>query len=170
MGNALFGEHGVRSIGAYVGKEIVVPALKGIIVDSFVTGITSAVYGDDRPHTNNYSSRNRGGYTNYSNRYQPNRTQNYSYQPSVRASNRVGEYEIADRNSAMEVLASLQEIAEKYGSVTVADYYDFIGITTEYTDNNYGWTAEDMARVHILTTRGGYILNLPKARSLGWLY
>lgn len=170
MGGALFGEDGLRGIARHVGREIIIPAIKNIIVDGFITGVTRAVYGDNSPShrsTGGYSASR--GYTNYSNRYNSGPSQTRpgdKYRENVRASNRVEEYVISDRNGAMDVLTSLGEIADKYNSVTVADYYDMIGVPTEYTDNNYGWVLEDLSHVHVIAVRDGWVLNLPKARSL----
>lgn len=174
VGNALFGTHGLKSITSYVGQEIVVPALKGIIVDGFIAGVTSAVYGDEKSGyqpigggRSNYRSTNTN-YTRYSNRYQSSPSTNVGggYSPNVRASNRIGEYAIDNREDAVGVLTRLQEIADKYNSVTVADYYEMIGVQTEYTDNNYGWTIEDLVRVNIIRTPSGFVLTLPRTRSL----
>lgn len=171
LGNALFGDNGIKSITSYVNREIVVPALKGIIVDGFIAGITSAVYGDQdqgyRPRGGYSNPRPVNGYTNYTNRYNSTpTTRGGGYTTNVRASNRVSEYAIDNRADAMDVLTRLQEIADKYDSVTVADYYEMIGVHTEYTDNNYGWNAEDLVRVNILRTPSGYVITLPRARSL----
>lgn len=169
IGNALFGPGGLKSITAHVNQEVVVPALKGIIVDGLIAGITSAVYGENasgyKPRTN-YNTPRSTGYTNYANRYNNSKPATNSYQRNVRASNRVEEYAIENRLDAADVLGKLQEIADKYGSVTVADYYEMIGVHTEYTDNNYGWVVEDIARTNILRVPNGFVLSLPNARSL----
>ena len=169
IGNAIFGPRGIRSITSYVSQEVVVPALKGIIVDGLIAGITSAVYGENasgyRPRSS-YTSPKSNGYTNYTNRYNNSRPATNSYQRNVRASNRVEEYAIENRMDAADVLGKLQEIADKYGSVTVADYYEMIGVHTEYTDNNYGWVVDDIARTNILRVPNGFVLSLPNARSL----
>lgn len=169
IGNAIFGPRGIRSITSYVGQEVVLPALKGIIVDGLIAGITSAVYGENasgyRPRST-YSTPRTSGYTNYANQYSNSRPATNAYQRNVRASNRVEEYAIENRMDAADVLGKLQEIADKYGSVTVADYYEMIGVHTEYTDNNYGWVVDDIARTNILRVPNGFILSLPNARSL----
>lgn len=170
IGNAIFGPRGLKSITSYVSQEVVVPALKGIIVDGLIAGITSAVYGENasgyRPRSSSYTTPRSNGYTNYTNHYSNSKPTTNSYQRNVRASNRVEEYAIENRLDAADVLSKLQEIADKYGSVTVADYYEMIGVHTEYTDNNYGWVVDDIARTNILRVPNGFVLSLPNARSL----
>lgn len=170
IGNAIFGPRGLKAITSYVSQEVVVPALKGIIVDGLIAGITSAVYGENasgyRPRSSSYTTPRSNGYTNYTNHYGNSKPTTNSYQRNVRASNRVEEYAIENRLDAADVLSKLQEIADKYGSVTVADYYEMIGVHTEYTDNNYGWVVDDIARTNILRVPNGFVLSLPNARSL----
>ena len=65
------------------------------------------------------------------------------------------------RGEAEEVLSRLDELIEMYGLVRVADLYDLVGITGDYTDNKYGWKNIRNARVE--RTRDGYAIKLPRA-------
>lgn len=60
-----------------------------------------------------------------------------------------------NRADAANILASLIEGADRYGSVSVADYYDTIGESSCYTDNNYGWSLENItkARIELYTSK-----------------
>lgn len=51
-----------------------------------------------------------------------------------------------------------------YGMVSVADLYDLIGVTGNYTDNKYGWT--DIRSASVVRVRDGYIVKMPKAMPL----
>ena len=42
----MIGPDGLPAIGRYLGKEVILPAVKNIIVDSLTSGINMAVYGD----------------------------------------------------------------------------------------------------------------------------
>ena len=55
----------------------------------------------------------------------------------------------------------MDEIIDMYGRVSVADLYDLVGITGNYTDNNYGWT--NLASAEPIRVRDGYVIKLPKA-------
>lgn len=169
LGNAIFGPDGLKGVGRYVGQEIVAPAVKGIIVDSVVASINTLIYGNDTPTTRRSIPRAYGNnYTNYSRRYSSAPTQRIGnqYNRTIMAANRVQEYALADRQQASDVLTALEEIADKYSVVTVADYYDSIGVPTEYTDNNYGWELRDLSTVRIHQTGDGCVLSLPRPRSL----
>ena len=52
----------------------------------------------------------------------------------------------------------------RFGEVTVADLYDLVGISSDYTDRKYGWT--DLATAKPIRVRGGYLLDLPRAKLL----
>ena len=53
---------------------------------------------------------------------------------------------------------------EEYGTVRVADLYDLVGVTGQYTDNNYGWT--NIRNAEIVRVRDGYKIKMPRALPL----
>ena len=65
------------------------------------------------------------------------------------------------RGEAEEVLARMDELIDMYGQVSVADLYDLVGKTCEYTDNKYGWT--NIRNAEPVRVRDGYLLKMPKA-------
>ena len=62
---------------------------------------------------------------------------------------------------AEEVLSRMDELIDTYGVVSVADLYDLIGKSCEYTDNKYGWT--NIRNAEPIRVYNGYMLKLPKA-------
>lgn len=168
VGHAIFGPEGLKGVGKYVGTEIVAPAIKGVIVDSVVASINTIIYGSDAPRTRSSTPRSYGGYTNYNRQYSgsPTTRNGNQYSRTVMAANRIQEYELPDRQQANDVLTSLREIADKYSAVSVADYYESIGVPVEYTDNNYGWELRDLDSTRVRSTPHGFIIDLPRPRSL----
>ena len=61
---------------------------------------------------------------------------------------------------AEEVITKMDELIDTYGMVSVADLYDLVGKTSEYTDNKYGWT--NIRTAEVIRVRDGYMLKLPK--------
>ena len=55
----------------------------------------------------------------------------------------------------------MDEIMEEYGIVRVADLYDLVGITGDYTDNKYGWT--NIRSAEVVRVRDGYKIKMPRA-------
>lgn len=168
--DGVMGPEGVPGIGAYVNEEIIKPAIKNIIVDAVTSGINMIMYGDKGPGGNrgptNHSIRNNAPYqprTNYTSRYtnaQPEPAKKIAARPKEVTG--VEEYIIEDRYDASSVLTQLTENADMYDSVSVADYYDLIGVPSNYTDNNYGWTIDNITSATILPVRGGYIIKFPQ--------
>lgn len=171
---AMIGPEGIPSVTSYLNKEIIVPAVKDVIANSVSAGVNMMVYGRDQ------AGERRGGYNNYSSKQAPtyNRpTRNYqsSYNSAqapierepVRRNTmfRSTDYIMNTRQEALDVLDMLRENLENYGLVTLADFFDLIGVESQYVDNNYGW--QDLRDVTIVPVRGGYTLSLPNVHVLG---
>ena len=69
-----------------------------------------------------------------------------------------------NRGEAEDVLSRMDELIDTYGVVSVADFYDLVGITGNYTDNKYGWS--DIRNASVVRVREGYMIKLPKALPL----
>ena len=65
------------------------------------------------------------------------------------------------RGEAEDVLMRMDELMETYGLVRVADLYDLVGITGNYTDNKYGWT--NIRNAEIVRVNNGYMIRMPRA-------
>lgn len=165
--SGIVGPEGLPGIGSYVNEEIVKPAIKNIIVDAVTSGINMVMYGERgggnrggyRPHVGG-----RSGYTprtNYGSNYRPAPETHQPERVARPSRQGIEEYIIADRQDAAQVLVSLQEYADRYDAVSVADYYDLIGAQSKYTDNNYGWTIDAITRASIIPVRGGYVIKFP---------
>lgn len=165
--SGILGPEGMSGIGQYVAEEIIIPSVKSIVVDAVTSGVNKVIYGDNVPKSNRYSqqSTNRTTYrpnTNYTSRYTSRQPEPAAERTISRtARHGVEEYIIEDRFDASHVLTTLTENADMYNSVSVADYYDLIGVPSEYTDNTYGWTIDSIVRATIVPIRGGYIIKFP---------
>lgn len=170
LATGLLGPEGVQGIGAYVGDEIIKPAIKNIIVDAVTSGINMVMYGEKGGQRGGYRQ---GGYqppsqyrpsTNYTSRYTSQQPQPQQAPVEHRQRNTrygVQEFLLNDRHDATNVLASLIEYADNYNAVSIADYYEMIGVNTEFTDNNYGWTIDTIHRASVVPVRGGFIIKFP---------
>lgn len=58
------------------------------------------------------------------------------------------------------LLANLLDLHNQYRVVTVADLYEMVGKSAQISDNSYGWTSLDGARIS--KVRDGYLLELPR--------
>ena len=66
---------------------------------------------------------------------------------------------VGTRKEGEEVLDNLGDILREYGQVSVADFYDLVGIPSEYTDNKRGWKELRYTGLH--KSRYGYTFSLP---------
>ena len=55
----------------------------------------------------------------------------------------------------------MDEIMEEYEIVRVADLYDLVGITGDFTDNKYGWT--NIRNAEVVRVHDGYKIKMPRA-------
>lgn len=69
-------------------------------------------------------------------------------------------------NDAEETLKTLKDIAEKYDCVTVADYYDLLGVQSVFTDNSFGWTKEVINKAKITKSHRGYTIKFPPTEAI----
>lgn len=68
---------------------------------------------------------------------------------------------LADRLDAERVLDELSDIIDRYGSASIADLYQAVGLPTVTTQYNYGWRS--MKGADAVGVRDGYLLKLPNA-------
>lgn len=71
------------------------------------------------------------------------------------------EVTVDSRGEAEEVFMKMQDLISEYGLVSVADFYDIVGIKGNYTDNRYGWTNIRNAE-SVRLRDGSYLLNYQK--------
>jgi len=145
-----------KNIKSYVIKDVIIPALKKVISDIVRDGIDMILYGGVGD-SGRRSNVDRISYRNY-----------YDNRSSIRRDDRtyssVYDYDdiiLATMGEARDVLSRMDELIDTYGMVSVADLYDLVGISGNYTDNKYGWTSLKTAR--ITRVRDGYRIEMPRA-------
>lgn len=65
------------------------------------------------------------------------------------------------QRDAEKVHNTLIKLAEEYGSVSIADYYDICAVQYSYGDTRYGWYAKEIKNSTIHCISIGYTINLP---------
>lgn len=146
--------------------DVVIPAIKDTIVDLVTDGIHMIFYGETRRKSGNVART--GSKISYSSYYKDNddRDRRRNSRPSRSEVTDMDDILFETRAEAQEVLNSLADIIDEYGSASIADFYDLCGVTEQYTDHKYGWT--DVSKATINSVRGGYfVVDLPRARQIG---
>ena len=148
----------VSNVKSYILMDVIVPAVKKAIYDLVVGTLDMSLYGgrgvnSKRPTADKVSYRDYNSVSRRDDRtYNTNRTASgYSYDDII----------VDTRGEAESVLARMDEIMEEYESVRVADLYDLVGVTGQYTDNNYGWT--NIRNAEVVRVRDGYKIKMPRA-------
>lgn len=149
----------VSHVKSYILMDVLVPAIKKAVSDIITNGVDMILYGESG-HTKKSSTSSKVSYRSYYGRDNEKET----------SQSRRGGFEYDDiildsRGEAEEVLASMDEIIDTYGLVSIADLYDLVGLTGKYTYAKYGWTNLSSASV-IRARDGGYLLKLPKVLPL----
>lgn len=158
----VFVSEDINDVKSYILLDVLVPTIKKAISDIVTNGVDMWLYGrvsavNKKNNAPKVSYRNYGepddGKRNY-NRYSSQARNGYDFDNIV----------IDNRGEAEEVLFSLNDLIVKYGMASVADLYDLVGITGNYTDNKYGWL--DVRNASVVRINDGYVLKLPKALPL----
>lgn len=153
-----------KNVGTYVLYDVFIPAAKETIVEMVKSAIEMLMFGERRNRSRSSSG---GSYTSYGSYFKtPDRRPDGRREISRqgRARHDFDEIMISDRGEAEKVLFHLYDLCEDYGMASVADFYDLVGIDSNFTDQKYGWT--DLRGVTVERVRGGYIIDLPRAKPL----
>ncbi len=144
----------MENVKSYILMDVVVPAIKKAISDT----IDTFLYGESGSGKR-HSSASKISYGKY---YDKN--DRPAHTPRTRGRYDYDDIILDNRGEAEEVLIRMDELIDTYGLASVADLYDLVGKTCEYTDNNYGWN--DIRSAAVVRVRDGYLLKLPRALPL----
>lgn len=148
------------SVGSYIFMEVLVPAIKKAISDIVTDGIDMILYGSPRKHGKGSGVANVSYRSFYDKRDDRHRDDN----PRTRTGYNYDDIVLESIGEANEVIDQMGALIETYGMVSVADLYDLVGKSCNYTDNKYGWT--NISNAEAIRVRDGYLLKLPKAAPL----
>lgn len=154
----------------FVIGDVLLPALRDVVVDSAARGAERLVYGEGR--------RQRARPTAYSGRIQynsyrpdPRAITTSSYpanlpdQSRIRAMRRdVPEVIVPLRSDAEAVVEMMMNYLDKYGVVALSELYEMLGRETSHTDLKWGWTL--LRNVPIRQVGNGYQIDLPPMEEL----
>ena len=145
-----------HNVGSYILNDVVVPAVKKLIVDMVTDGINMIFFNT----TGRGGSGTNASYTNYRSYSDTRRDDRRYSETRTRSGYSYDEIVFDTRRDADDVLSRMDELIDTYGMVSVADMYDLVGQSCNYTDNNYGWTSIRSAEVY--RARDGWMIRLPK--------
>lgn len=153
------------TIGEHILINVILPATKNLIRDTFVGGLDQALWGSARsrrPGDRGPVSSLRTQYDRvpaYS-RGEPRRVMGRD----ARARHDFDEVVLETRTEAVDVIEGLIELVGRFGTASVSDLYDLVGVTGSFADRQWGWT--DLITADVRQVSGGFLLDLPRPEPL----
>lgn len=155
VAKAIFAEE-LPDVKEHVVWDVVIPGIRDGIRNALIN-IVESIFGGGI-HNGSRSGGSRVSYRNGGVDY------NKSFNNRARRSEGMYAFEdviFDNRGEAEEVRDQLNYNIERYGYVSILDYYDMCGLRTRPSDANFGWTNVQNATVERVS--GGYLLRLPDA-------
>lgn len=156
----------------YILYDVIIPATKSTIADLVEGAIDMVLFGEEGGRRGGRRVlRDKGrSYVSYSDMYDGSTRRNgrppvrrpHNVEPAVTSMNRHGVENLVlnSRAEAEIVLGEMLELVNEYGVVSLADLYDLVGLTSDFTDNRYGWN--DLPNCSVSRVRDGWALILPR--------
>lgn len=160
----------LKNVARYVAGDVLLPALKNMLVDTIEQGAKRAIYGDSvvrrrAPDTNrprvSYNSPIDRTYSRQQGVMLPHQPPHY---PPTRNRQNVGDIILSSRNEAEMVVERMKDILDQYDTVSIADLYELLGLPSSHVDHVWGWA--DLGYVNVRQIREGYVIDLPPAHPL----
>lgn len=151
-----------RSVGDYILHDVLIPAMKATLSDMVGGGIEMLLFGERRSRSTIYRDRDRS-YVPYNKVSRSIRDDREPVRVN-RSRSDLDDIIIETRGEAEDVLSNLVDLIERYDVVSIADYYDMVGIESNFTDNKYGWT--NLRDASVERVRRGYCIRLPRPKEI----
>lgn len=139
--------------GIAVLKHVIEPTAKKLLFDVGSNWLKAMLYPNEQPSTGR----------RYSNYDRPSYRDTDSRVVNVNERRRVRERIVLEsEEDAESVIDAMGDLIETYGQASIADLYDLVGKTAEYTDNRYGWKSVRNFGIRV-SRYGDAVLELPSA-------
>lgn len=160
-----FGGDG-KGVVRYIASDVLLPALKNLIVEASEQGIKRAVYGDSSPRRRMEPTRSRVSYQSPVYRQDPRTRAMLPDQPpySPTVARDAGQVIIATRQEAERVLDCMVEVVDQYGAASLADLYSLCDLPSSPIDNKWGW--DNLQFAEVKQVRDGWLINLTRPEPL----
>lgn len=159
----------VTNVGDFVLSDVLVPAIRNLVYDIVSQGAHRVLFGTARgPRRGVGTGAYSGAGGNLKTAYHRVSNEPVRNEPTMSRSDMArhnfDEIFLDDNAEAMDVLENLVARVERYGSASVSDFYDYLGVTGGFTDQAYGW--KNLSGAQVRQTRKGYTFDLPRPIAL----
>lgn len=152
-----------QNVIEYIFFQVLMPAAKNMLAEAVSNGANAFSEGMERALFGDVRSRPKAGYTNYNRVRTGNGSVGYGgreVSTRTRAAHRFDDVIFRKYSEAEVVLEALQELVERYESASVADFYSAAGASSQFTDEQWGWT--NLRGALVQNVRGGYVIRFPR--------
>ena len=155
---------GEEDIKSYIVFDVLIPTIKDTIVDLSKNVIEMIFYGNGSSRPSRSIDRQKGK------PYRVSYSGFYDEPKRLTSSSRSDYKDYRDilldsRKDAEDALVDIRNLAHHYNSVRVSELCEACGVSSEWTDNHYGWYEDDLKRVDVVRVRYDgeykYMLSLP---------
>lgn len=156
-----------KSAARYILNDVMLPALKNVIVDSTAKGVERIVYGDVSPRRRYDGRGPLISYNQMGRDRSPRPTMlpdQPPYYPTRGRKLEPGDLVLISREEAELVLERLNDIIDTYDVASIADLNDLCGLPTTHIDNKWGWSK--LSGVAVRQVREGFLIDLPPVEPL----
>ena len=143
-------------------NDVLIPAVRNLIVDTTTKGIERVIYGENSPRRSSSTGQSRYSYNapvNRGTQRRGNRPEQSSRFSTNRRKHNVDDILLTSRAEAETVVERLLDIIDTYDCASVADLYELVGFPSSYIDNQWGWFF--LHPVNVRQVREGYLIDLP---------
>lgn len=152
----VFVEEDLKSVRQSVMKENIIPGVKELISNTLHNAIDLIFFGES-----GHRKIKKNGYTNYSQIFTAKNTSGVPNKPRRGTRRSYEEVCVETRDEAEDIMNALYDQIEQYGSASIMDLYDFAGLDTTWTDNDYGW--DDISEATIIRrAHDEYVIRMPR--------
>lgn len=156
----------IKTLKEYLIEDQIIPSLQEIALRTF----EMLIFGDSSRSSASGSKGRGPGWTEkkqYNKSGSVTRSASRSGEKSSGMSKfipEVDEVYLETRGDAERTVEYLKYLLDEYDEVTVADLYESVGKTADWSLNSLGWT--DLDNVYVTHTRWGYRIELPRPEPL----
>jgi hypothetical protein len=156
----------VATVKGYILNDVVIPGLKDAFEDIVTSTISMMLHGSNngRPNTRNRNVRSNYGTPYYQYSKNDKNQKNAPSKSGESARNHIDQVIFDNREEANQVLDCMVDYLMDYSMVSVADFYDFACVSSDWTDQKWGWY--DLREARVIKTRDGWEIRLPRPEQI----
>lgn len=153
----------LKEVATYTVKSVLIPAAKNMFFDTVTEGLKRLMWGES-------SSTTTVGRTDYGSRYRRYRGTSGGIQtsrplsPVTNSSITVDDAVLTREEDARNVLTYMYDLLDQYNEVTLAQFYDLLGITGDFTAEQWGWRS--LQGAHVQQIHDGWRIVMPRLEQL----